>query len=74
VNRQRLAGGVAGISIGAVALADRWILVLFVVIVFAVVCGVIFPAVWSKKLTRRRDARAVLEVLWTRRPGGQHRP
>jgi hypothetical protein len=48
-------------------------LVLLVVIVFAVVCGVIFPAVWSKKPTRRRDARAVLEILWIRRPGGKPR-
>jgi hypothetical protein len=74
VNPQRLAGSVAGLSIGAAALADRWILVLLGVIVFAVVCGVILPAVWSKKPTRRRDARAVLEILWTRRPGGKLRP
>jgi len=69
MNRQRLAGSVVGFSIGAATLADRWILVLLVVIVFVVVCGVIFPAVWSKKPTRRRDACVVLEILWTRKQG-----
>ena len=42
-------------------------------IVFAVVCGVIFPAVWFKKPTRRRVARAALEILWTRRSGRKSR-
>jgi hypothetical protein len=64
----------AGLSLGCLALADRWVFVLLGFVLLTVICGVVLPAVWSSKPARRRDTRTVLETLWTARPTGNKRP
>ncbi|MBO2461168.1 hypothetical protein [Actinomadura violacea] len=45
------------------ATAKDYVFVLLVLSIFVVLVGVLLPAVWSAKPSRRRDARAVLEVV-----------
>jgi type II secretory pathway component PulF len=50
-------------SVVVAAVSSPMVLAVVAVIVLLVYLGVILPAVWSTKPTRRRDARQVLQQL-----------
>jgi hypothetical protein len=60
---QPVTAALTGGSVVVAAVHSRMVLAVAAVIVLLVYVGVILPAVWSTKPTRRRDARAVLQQL-----------
>ncbi len=58
-----ISAALTGGSVVVAAVHSPMVLAVVAVIVLLVYCGVILPAVWSTKPTRRRDARHVLQQL-----------
>jgi isoprenylcysteine carboxyl methyltransferase (ICMT) family protein YpbQ len=58
-----ITAALTGGSVVVAAVSSPMVLAIVAVIVLLVYCGVILPAIWSTKPTRRRDARHVLQQL-----------
>jgi hypothetical protein len=58
-----ISAALTGGSVVVAASYSPMVLAVVVVVVLLVYCGVILPAVWSTKPTRRRDAHHVLQQL-----------
>jgi len=50
-------------ALTGLVLVDRWAVLLMAVIAILVIVGVVYPAIWSRKSTRKRAALRVLRVL-----------
>jgi hypothetical protein len=60
---QPISAAITGGSVIVAASYSPMVLAVVVLLVLLVYCGVILPAVWSAKPTRRRDAHRVLQQL-----------
>jgi hypothetical protein len=58
-----ISAALTGGSVVVAASYSPMVLAVVVLIVLLVYCGVILPAIWSTKPTRRRDAHHVLQQL-----------